>query len=217
MRILIVDDHRLMREGLRALLEREGMIVVGEADSGRGVMTAVEELRPDVLIMDVSMPELNGVDATRQVSTTAPWVRVVGLSMNADRRFVVAMFEAGASGYVLKTSAADELVHALQEVSAGRRYLSAKLVEAAPDLLESSVPRKRTPVPSSLGKALTLREREVLQLVAEGNSSKEIAVKLAVAVPTVETHRRQITEKLGLHSIAELTKYAIREGLTSPD
>ena len=215
MRILLVDDHRLMREGLRALLEREGMLVVGEADSGRGILKAVEELRPDALIMDVSMPELNGIDATRQIVSTAPWVRVVGLSMNADRRFVAAMFDAGASAYVLKTSAADELVQAIREVLAGRRYLSAKLTQTMPGWADSPEPPPRTPGP--LGKTLTVREREVLQLVAEGNSSKEVAAKLDVAVPTVETHRRQIMDKLGLHSIAELTKYAIREGLTSAD
>lgn len=217
MRILLVDDHRLMREGVCALLQREGLTVVGEADSGRALLKSVEELRPDVVVMDVSMPELNGVDATRQLCALAPWVRVVGLSVNADRRFVVAMFEAGASAYVLKTSAAEELVHAIGEVVAGRRYVSAKLAETSPDCLDGVGLRQRTPLPFSVGKTLTTREREVLQLVAEGNSSKEIAVKLGVAVPTVETHRRQIMDKLGLRSIAELTKYAIRQGLTSAD
>jgi DNA-binding NarL/FixJ family response regulator len=217
MRILLVDDHRMMREGLRALLEREGMTIVGEAASGRDVLKIVEDLRPEVLVMDVSMPDLNGIDATRQVCAAAPWVTVVGLSMNADRRFVLGMFEAGASAYVLKTSAADDLVQAIREVAAGRKYLSSKLVETVPGWPESVGHRTRTPVPFPAVKALTAREREVLQLVAEGNSSKEIAAKLEVAVPTVETHRRQIMDKLGLHSIAELTKYAIREGLTSPD
>lgn len=217
MRILLVDDHRLMREGLCALLEREGMTVVGEAASGREVLKTIEELRPDVLIMDISMPELNGIDATRQVCAAAPWIQVVGLSINADPRFVLGMFDAGASAYVLKTSAAEELVHAIREVVAGRKYLSSKLVAAVPGWPDAVGSRRRTPMPFSLSKALTAREREVLQLVAEGNSSKEIAAKLEVAVPTVETHRRQIMDKLGLHSIAELTKYAIKEGITSVD
>ncbi len=217
MRILLVDDHRMIREGLSALLEREGMTVVGAAASGREALNVVEELRPDVLVMDVSMPDLNGIDATRQVCAAAPGVRIVGLSINADRRFVLGMFDAGAAGYVLKTSAAEDLVHAIREVAAGRKYLSSKLAETMPGWAGAPTPKKRTPMPFPVGHLLTLREREVLQLVAEGNASKQIAAKLDIALPTVETHRRQIMDKLGLHSIAELTKYAIREGLTSTD
>jgi DNA-binding NarL/FixJ family response regulator len=144
MRILLVDDHRLMREGLCALLEREGMTVVGEAASGREVLKTIEELRPDVLIMDISMPELNGIDATRQVCAAAPWIQVVGLSINADPRFVLGIFDAGASAYVLKTSAAEELVHAIREVVAGRKYLSSKLVAAVPGWPDAVGSRKRT-------------------------------------------------------------------------
>jgi DNA-binding NarL/FixJ family response regulator len=207
MKIVIADDHRLVRDGLRALLEREGMEVVGEAASGREVIPLFFEVRPDVLIMDVAMPELNGIDAARQVLAASPLAKVIGLSMNDDRRHVIAMLNAGASAYILKTSAADELLQAIREVVAGRKYVSPAIAGVVLDELAAS----------SAAPALTTREREVLQLVAEGLSSKEIACRLSVAVPTVETHRRQIMDKLGLRTIAQLTKYAIREGLTSSE
>jgi DNA-binding NarL/FixJ family response regulator len=207
MKIVIADDHRLVRDGLRALLEREGMEVVGEAASGREVIPLFFGVRPDVLIMDVAMPELNGIDATRQVLAASPLAKVIGLSMNDDRRHVIAMLNAGASAYLLKTSAADELLQAIREVVADRKYVSPAIAGVVLDELAAS----------SAAPALTTREREVLQLVAEGLSSKEIACRLNVAVPTVETHRRQIMDKLGLRTIAQLTKYAIREGLTSSE
>lgn len=213
MRVLIADDHRMVCDGLRAVLERVGIEVVGEAATGRQALTEVRRLRPDVVIMDIGMPELNGIDATKQLMAELHGLKVLALSMNADRRYVLAMLEAGASGYLLKSSASDELLIALDAVGRGETYLS-------PAIAGSVVARALhgTPAPRAGDeRRLTIREREVLQLVAEGKSSKEIAVILHIAVATVETHRRQIVEKLNLRTIAELTKYAIREGLTSTE
>jgi two-component system response regulator NreC len=210
--ILLIDDHRLMRDGLRAVLENAGLSVVGEGSNGREVFPLVDRLKPDIVLMDITMPELNGIDATRRLLGEHPEIKVIALSMNSDRRYVVAMFKAGAVGYLLKTSACEELIVAIRTVSEGLNYVSPAIAaQVIGDLVGD-----RPPMPAAT-KPLSLREREVLQLLAEGKSSKEIAVQLALAVPTVETHRRQITEKLGLHSIAELTKYAIREGLTALD
>jgi two-component system response regulator NreC len=222
MRVLLADDHRLMRDGLRAILERAGMQVVGEASSGREALTLVERLRPDVLVMDVAMPELNGIDATRQALELVPETRIVGVSMNTDRRHVLAMLNAGASAYVLKTAAAEEVVLAINEVVAGRKYVSPEIVGLLVDELSERSRATRSPgsdpaAAPGAAAALTQREREVLQLLAEGHSSKEIGAKLGVATTTVETHRRQLMDKLGLRSVAELTKYAIREGLTSTE
>lgn len=207
MKIVIADDHRLVREGLRALIERAGMEVVGEAASGREVIPLFLEARADVLIMDVTMPDLNGIDATRQLLAVSPLAKVIGLSMKDDRRCVLAMLGAGASAYLLKTAAADELLQAIREVAAGRKYVSPAIAGVVLDELAAASATAQT--------VLTPREREVLQLVAEGRSSKEIAVILNLAVPTVDTHRRQIMDKLGLRTVAQLTKYAIREGITS--
>lgn len=205
MRVVLADDHAMMREGLRALLEKAGIGVIGEAETGRGAVEETLRLRPDAVVMDVGMPELNGVEASRQLTQQIPGVRIVALSTHADRRYVTAMLAAGASAYVLKNAAAKELLDALLAVTRGETYLSPGL-EGGP-----------TPSSSVTDRPLSRREREVLSLLAEGKSSKEIAVKLLLAVPTVETHRRQIAEKLGLRTIAELTKYAIRTGLTSAE
>lgn len=212
MKILLADDHRLMREGLRALLEKEGLTVVGEAVNGREAITLARSLRPEVVVMDISMPELNGIDATKALAAELPQVRVIALSMNSDRRYVRAMFEAGAAGYLLKSAASSELVRAVRAVAQGQKYVSPAIADL---IIEGWVgqPHAQTNPPSD--RTLSSREREVLQLLAEGCSSKEIATRLDLALPTVETHRRQITAKTGLRSIAELTKYAIREGLTT--
>jgi DNA-binding NarL/FixJ family response regulator len=215
MRILLADDHRLVREGLRVLLERAGMEIVGEASSGHDVLPLFDQFHPDVLLMDVYMPEMNGIDATRQLIAAAPTAKVIGLSMNGDRRHVLAMFAAGASAYLLKTSASEELVRAVHEVTAGRKYVSPAIANVVIETLHGGPLEMSAPSAARGSKGLTTREQQVLQLVAEGHSSKVIAGRLNVAVATVETHRRQIMDKLSIRSIAELTKYAIREGLTS--
>ena len=214
MKVLLADDHRLLREGLRALLEQAGVEVVGEAADGHEAIAKVKQLRPDVVVLDIAMPGLNGIDAAKRSSVEAPRVKVLALSMNSDRRYVVAMLDAGASGYLLKNSASEELLGALTTVLRGETYLSAAL---PPSVSTQAVLAWRgTPVPA-IPKALSTREREVLQLIAEGKNSKEIATTLNIAVPTVETHRRQIMAKLDVRTIAELTKYAIREGITSAE
>lgn len=203
----------MMRDGLRAVLERAGIEVVGEAATGHEALTEVRRLRPDVVVMDIGMPQLNGIDATRRLTAELHGLKVLALSMNADRRYVIAMLEAGAMGYLLKNSASDELLIALEAIVRGETYLSPAI---AGSVVAEAIQRGSAPRPSEQ-RELSVREREVLQLVAEGKSSKEIGAILQIAVPTVETHRRQIMEKLSLRTIAELTKYAIREGLTSSE
>jgi DNA-binding NarL/FixJ family response regulator len=208
MKIVLVDDHKIVREGLRAILEREkDMTFVGEAADGREALAVVRQFHPDVVIMDVTMPGLNGIDTTMQMTAEFPGVRVIGLSMNSDRHYVLGMLSAGALGYILKNAASDELITAIRSVAAGKTYLSPEIAGLVVQALERGKP---TATPS-----LSLREREVLQLVAEGYSSKEIAAKLGLAVSTVESHRRQLTSKLKLDNVADLTKYAVREGLTT--
>ena len=211
-RIILAEDHRITREGLVNLLqERPDMEVVGEAENGREAVRLAKELSPDLVIMDVTMPDLNGIDATRIITSGSNNTRVIALSMYSDKQFVQGMIQAGASGYLLKDCAFEELVSAIQAVIQGDTYLSPGIA----GIVVQDYLTKLTTDRSSADTVLTNREREVLQLIAEGNSTKEIAARLNVSVKTVETHRRQIMEKLGIFSIAELTKYAIREGLTS--
>jgi DNA-binding NarL/FixJ family response regulator len=188
------------------------MTVVGESDNGRTAVDQVHELHPDVVVMDVGMPDLNGIEATRRILAEEPHCKIVGLSMHSDRRFLSEMLKAGATAYLLKDSAFEELAAAIRAVVAGQVYLSPRIANAVVEgYLHGASPGKQ---PSAFA-VLTSREREVLQLVAEGLATKQIATSLHVSVKTVETHRRQIMEKLDLHSVAELTKYAIREGLAS--
>ncbi len=211
-RIIIADDHMIVRQGLATLLAKEpDMEVVAEAENGREVVQLVKDLRPDVVIMDVNMPDLNGIEATRQVLAAFPETKIIALSMHADRRFVVNMLKAGSSGYLLKDCAFEELAAAIRLVMANKTYLSPGVSNVViQDYVQGmSAPR------SSAFTMLTPREREVLQLMAEGKPTGQIAEQLHISVKTVETHRQQIMHKLGIHSIAELTKYAIREGLTS--
>jgi DNA-binding NarL/FixJ family response regulator len=210
--ILLADDHQIVRQGLRSLLERnQDMRVVGEASDGRTAVRMTQELSPDVVIMDVGMPDLNGIEATRQLLHDDASTKVVALSMHSDRRFIGEMLKAGAKGYLLKDGAFEELAGAVRSVVAGKMYLSPRITDVVVDDYLRNVPGAE---PSVFAK-LTPREREVLQLMAEGRSTKEIAMDLKVSVKTIETHRRQVMEKLDIHSVAELTKYAIREGLTN--
>lgn len=198
----------MMRDGLRAVLERDHVEVVGEAATGHEALVLAHRLEPDIVIMDVTMPELNGIDATRRLVKELPRIKVLALSSNAHHRHVHAMLEAGATGYVLKTEASTELLRALSALMEGKTYVSSALVVAV--LTTTAAGRI-----DGIAGPLSPREREVLQLLAEGKSSKEIAAALEVALCTVETHRRQVMTKLNLRTIAELTKYAIREGLTT--
>ena len=212
MNILLVDDHQMMRDGLRAVLERESDLhVSGEAADGRRALELCASLHPDVVVMDIGMPGLNGIEATRQVAAHYPRTRVVALSMNADRRYVHAMFEAGAWGYLVKSSASEELIRAIRAVANDEKYVSPTVASAVLDTFVGGA-RAAQRDPRS---ELSPREREVLQLLAEGMTSKEIAVRLDLAVSTIETHRKQIMAKLELRSVAELTKFAIRTGITT--
>lgn len=211
-RIVLADDHKVVREGLRSLIQKQrGMEIIAEADDGRTAVRLAGELSPDVVIMDVGMPNLNGIEATRQIVAKAGNIRVIALSMHSERKFVIEMLRAGASGYLLKDCAFEELVNAIQTVVAQRAYLSPKLADSVIKDYVRIIPESEI---SSLS-LLTAREREVLQLLAEGKNTRESSSILNVSVKTVETHRQQIMEKLGIRSVAELTKYAIREGLTS--
>ncbi len=217
-RIVIADDHRIVSEGLCGLLERAPLMsVVAVAENGREAVRLALEHRADLVIMDVAMPELNGMDATRQILAAAPTTKVIALSMHADRRYVAGMLEAGVSGYLLKHSAFEELVVAIEAVRRGQVYLS----PGVSDVIVSEFVRRGGPPepggagPTTAAAALTAREREVTQLLAEGLSAREVADRLFLSVKTVETHRRRIYEKIGARSLADLTKFAIREGVTT--
>jgi DNA-binding NarL/FixJ family response regulator len=213
-KVLLADDHRVFREGLRSLLEKApGLSVVGEAENGRAAVRLVKELAPDVIVMDVSMPDLNGIEATRQIAARTPDTMVVALSMHADQRFVTEMLKAGARGYLLKDCTCSELILAIQTAAMGRTYLSPAAADEVVKACVSSATKETGGSPEGTG--LTDRQREVLQLLAEGHSTRNIALRLHVSIKTIETHRHQIMDKLDIHSVAELTKFAVREGLTS--
>ena len=213
-RILLADDHRIVRDGLRALIETQpNMEVIGESDNGRDALRLAKESSPDLVVMDLSMPGLNGIETTRRILSEVEGVRVVVLSMHSDKRFVHEALRAGASGYLLKDSAFEELAQAVATVMRGQSYLSPAIAGIVVDAWARDAQHEGTEIQS----VLTPREREVLQLLAEGRNTKQIAAALSVSAKTIETHRRRIMKKLGLHSVAELTKYAIREGLTTID
>ena len=211
-KLLLVDDHKIMRHGIRSLLEKEaGMEVLEETNNGRTAIKLARDLSPDVIIMDIAMHDLNGIEATRQITAELPEVKVIMLSMHSDRQMVADALQAGASGYLLKDCEFEELVRAIETVVTNRTYLSP---EIAGILVENFV-RKSPLSESSASSVLTSREREVLQLLAEGNTTKEIATALCLSTKTVETHRRQMMEKLNMYTVAHLVKYAISQGLTS--
>lgn len=211
-RILLADDHKITRQGLRLLLgEESDMEVVAEADQGRTAVQLANKLMPDVVIMDVSMPDLNGMEATKQIVGKTDNVKVIALSMHSDNLFVTEMLKSGVSGYLLKDCAFEELASAIRSVIAGNTYLSPSISGVVVNGYLHRLSKSKT-----LGSdVLSDREREVLQMIAEGKSTKQIALNLHISVKTVETHRRQIMNKLNIFSVAELTKYAIRKGLTS--
>ena len=193
-------------------MEKENDLeVVGMADNGRQALKLTRRLKPDVVIMDIAMPELNGIDATRQILDEVPGVKVIALSMHSEKQFVEGMLRAGVMGYLLKESAFEELIKAIRVVCAGKKYLSPDVIDIVlQDYLNPSIENDRAQTPE-----LTVREREVLQLLAEGRATREIAERLNISIKTVESHRKNIMTKLDLHTVAELTKYAVRRGLTS--
>lgn len=211
-KIMIVDEHKILREGLSTLIAKQpDMEIVGEATDGREALDLADKLSPDLILMDVTMPNLNGIEATRKIKSKNSDIEIIALSLHSDRRYVLGMIDAGASGYLLKECAFEELVRAINTVMDKKKYLSPEISDI---LIEEYVKKNAQGKPTIYVK-LTPREREILQLISEGKNTKEIARHLSISIKTVETHRRHIKKKLKVESIAELTKIAIREGLTS--
>jgi len=212
--ILLADDHQIVRDGIRTLIEStDGLAVVGEAADGRAAVAQCLELKPDVILLDVGLPGLNGVEAARQINDEAPKTKIVALSMLSDATYVRRMFQSGASAYLLKDCAFEELVRALDAVKAGKTWVSPSISGVVlQDYLKDVRPQG-----SEMLNRLTPREREVLQLLAEGRATKQIAADLFVSVKTAETHRQNLMRKLEIFNIADLTKFALREGLTQLD
>ena len=212
-RILLVDDHDLVRAGLRALLEKiSGIEIVGEVGNGREALRLIETLSPQLVLMDIMMPELNGLDATARATSKFPDTRIIILSMNVTQEVVLETLQAGAAGYLLKNISPTELELAIMAVMRGEMYLSSAISQ---QVVEACL--KRTSAPQQTRDSLTPRQRETLQLIAEGNSTKQIAYKLGISVKTAESHRTDLMEALDIHDIAGLTRYAIRIGLITPD
>lgn len=204
-RLLLADDHALVRQGLKAFLERQEFQVVSDASNGQEALRMAAETHPDVAILDISMPVLNGIDAARELKKSLPRTRVILLTKHEEDQYVTEALRAGVRGYVVKSQVANDLVHAIREVCQGSVYLSPSISRAVVDAYLSKID-----VPSD---PLSVRERQVLQLVSEGKSTKDVAVQLGISVKTAESHRSRLMKKLNIHEIASLVRYAIRRGL----
>jgi DNA-binding NarL/FixJ family response regulator len=206
--VLLADDHALIRQGLRALLERKGFQVVAEASDGREALRSVEKSRPEVALLDITMPILNGLDTARELKKVSPKTKAVLLTQHEEDQYVTEALRAGVKGYVLKSQSADDLVQAIQQVCRGSIYLSPNISRAVVNAYLSNTPAELD--------ALSGRERQVLQLVSEGNSTKDIAVSLGISVKTAESHRTRLMKKLDIHETASLVRFAVRHGLIEP-
>lgn len=206
--ILLADDHPMVRDGLRAILEREGFTVVAEASNGRQALELAEKLRPDVAVLDLSMPLLNGIDTAREIGRIVPTTKTIMLTMHTERQFILEGLRAGTRGFIMKSHSAEELVQAIRETARGGTYFSPAVTLAAVEAY-----RNHGDLPAD---PLTPRERQVLQLIAESKTTKEIAALLEISVKTVETYRSRIMEKLGIHETAGVVRYAIRHGIVQP-
>jgi DNA-binding NarL/FixJ family response regulator len=215
-RVLLAEDHTIVRKGLRSLLDKEtGIKVVGEAEDGRKAIVKAEELHPDVVVMDIAMPGLNGLEATRQIKKRFPDMKIIILTMHTNEEYVLQTLKAGASGYLVKKAAPAELISAINAINKGNSFLSPSISRM---VIDEYIRRSKKISEGEEGfEQLTVREREVLQLIAEGRKTREIAELLYISIKTVETHKAHIMDKLDIHSTAELTRYAIRKGIISSD
>jgi DNA-binding NarL/FixJ family response regulator len=207
-RIVLADDHVLVRQGLMSLLEREGFQVVGEASDGQEALRLTESFQPDIAIMDISMPILNGLNAAREMSRSSPKTKTILLTQHDEGQYISEALDAGVKGYVLKNQVASDLLLAIRQVSRGQVYLSPGVSRAVMEAYHSKSEKSKNP--------LTLRERQVLQLIAEGKSTKDVATLLGISVKTAESHRTRLMRKLGIHEIASLVRYAVRQGIVQP-
>jgi DNA-binding NarL/FixJ family response regulator len=207
-RVVLADDHVLVRQGLRSLLEREKFQVVAEASDGQEVIRLAETNHPDIAVLDISMPTLNGIEAARELGRSSPQTKVILLTQHEEEQYIHEALEVGVKGYVLKNQVASDLVHAMQQVSRGGIYLSPGVSRAVMDAYRSKSERPSDP--------LSGRERQVLQLIAEGKSTKDVASLLGISVKTAESHRSRLMQKLDIHETASLVRYAVRRGLVQP-
>jgi DNA-binding NarL/FixJ family response regulator len=211
-KVLLVDDHKMILDGLKSLINKhENIVVIGEAGNGAEAIELAKELKPDIVIMDISMPDMNGIEATRRLKASMKNIKIIALSMHNNKKFVSEMLRAGADGYVVKHSAYEELISAIDTVNIKKRFLSPCLLDCVLDNCVAGYSLRGENVYTKLSQT----ERQVLQILTEGKCSKEIASRLNISVRTVDTHRHNIMKKLSLHSVAELTKYAVREGITA--